>query len=209
MEKGSQPIIIDHEPAADAAMAVKDLQLSEIEHRFVLEYVNCFNQSKAALRAGFQHPSSGHSLMKRPHIKAAIDEYLSYRADNADAIVHRLWDIATADMNELISLDPVNGRPYIDVAKMYKAGQTGLIKRIRQTKGSIEVELHSPMEAITLLMKHRGMLTDKIQVDWRAEMQAGGHDPERIKQLIIDAITRGAGAADVGDNIRVEAADQD
>ncbi|WP_114283714.1 terminase small subunit [Candidatus Halocynthiibacter alkanivorans] len=82
---------------------------------FSLEYTADRNATQAAIRAGYSPKtagSQGHDLLKKPEIAARVDE-LETEITNTiieeikfDAvIVSRMWaDIATADVNELMSL---------------------------------------------------------------------------------------------------------
>lgn len=81
------------------------------EFRFVSEYCVDLNATQAAVRAGYSEKtagSQGHALLKKPEIKAAIVEHQEncrIRSEiTVEAILRRWWEIANADVNELVEL---------------------------------------------------------------------------------------------------------
>lgn len=85
--------------------------MSPQEFRFVTEYCVDLNGTKAVIRAGFSEKYAGQQaakLLKKPSIKAAVAQHLDdLRVANeitASAILRRWWEIANADVNELVEL---------------------------------------------------------------------------------------------------------
>ncbi len=81
------------------------------EFRFVTEYCVDLNATQAAIRAGYPPKNAGQQgfiLLKKSHIKAAVAQHLDdLRVANeitASAILRRWWEIANADVNELVEL---------------------------------------------------------------------------------------------------------
>lgn len=77
--------------------------------RFVAEFAVDLNATQAAIRAGYGVSGAkvtGHKLLRRPEIAAAIKQaqaaQMERTAITADAVLQRLWTIATADPRELI-----------------------------------------------------------------------------------------------------------
>ena len=81
------------------------------EFRFVSEYCVDLNATKAAVRAGYSERtagSQGSALLKKPEIRAAVAERQADLAARAgitvEAILRRWWEIANADVNDLVEL---------------------------------------------------------------------------------------------------------
>ena len=93
-------------PPVDAESSLRRKQVS-----FVREYVKDWNATQAAIRAGYSEASAGvigcENLLK-PNIKAAIERRQSEIAALAEVdaalVVRELYDIATADPRELVSV---------------------------------------------------------------------------------------------------------
>lgn len=85
--------------------------MSPQEFRFVTEYCVDYNATQAAVRAGYSERSArttGARLLQKANIKAAIADRqadLAVRAEiTVEAILRRWWEIANADVNELVEL---------------------------------------------------------------------------------------------------------
>lgn len=77
------------------------------ERMFVKEYLVDLNQAQAAIRAGYSKKSAkNHAsiLMKKPHIKQAVDFAMKARIQrtdiNADRVVQELGKIALAEFGD-------------------------------------------------------------------------------------------------------------
>lgn len=77
---------------------------------FVNEYLVDLNASAAAVRAGYSARTAkeqGYDLLTRPHIQAALEKARKARTERTnitqDMVLERLWHIATANPNDLIS----------------------------------------------------------------------------------------------------------
>ncbi len=101
--------------------------MSPQEFRFVTEYCVDYNATQAAVRAGYSERSAGQqgcALLKKPNIKRAIEERqadLAARAEiTVEAVLKRWWQIATADVNELVELRRENCRHCWGVQHAYQ-----------------------------------------------------------------------------------------
>lgn len=84
---------------------------SKLMQLFVLEYIKDFNATQAAIRAGYKSDTAkqkAYGLLKDERIKQAIDEAIAERKErlhiDADNVLYKWWQIATADYNELMSV---------------------------------------------------------------------------------------------------------
>ena len=83
--------------------------LTQKQQRFVEEYLVDLNATQAAIRSGYSQTTAGQQgfeLLKKPEIAAAIKVAMDDRASRTeitqDKVLRRWWDIATADVNDLI-----------------------------------------------------------------------------------------------------------
>lgn len=79
------------------------------QQAFVREYLVDLCSTQAAIRAGYSArtaSSQGNRLLKVPAISAAVETEIAARTERThirqDAVLRRLWAIATADANDLI-----------------------------------------------------------------------------------------------------------
>jgi hypothetical protein len=140
--------------------------------------------------------------MKRPAVKQAIEDFLEARVSSAAMVIDRMVEIATGDFTDFLTYDTERNRVTVDLAKAYREGATGLIRKVRMTKGSVEVELHDPLKALELLARHHGLLNDRqtISLDWRNEAAEAGLNPEELREQVKDLVRKslpaGAGTTD-------------
>ena len=158
---------------------------------FANEYLKCFNETKAAVAAGFAETSArnqGYRLMKRDDVRAYIRARLSQSAMEADEVLYHLAQIARGDMDDLIDL---HGN--VDVSKAQRLGKTNLIKRVKNKSitteesdiNETEVEGYDRLKALELLGKHYALFTDKVQaevIDWRSKVIEQGLDPDALME---------------------------
>lgn len=92
-------------PARESASKIR-------RSRFVDEYLIDLNATQAAIRAGYGAKcaaQTGHELLRNPDIQAMLTERRQKMAENTEitpeSVIKRWWEIATADPNELTSLE--------------------------------------------------------------------------------------------------------
>ena len=156
--------------------------LTNKQRVFVREYLRDFNATQAALRSGYSPKTSysiGQENLKKPEIKAAIDE----RIMSADEAAVLLSDIARGDVSDL--MDVTTAGYSIQLSEKDADGnqivnpKTKLIKKVKQkvttylAKDSsgedreiieTEVELYSAHDALRDILKYRGKLIDRSEV---------------------------------------------
>lgn len=101
--------------------------MSPQEFRFVTEYCVDYNATQAAIRAGYSEQSArtlGPRLLQKVAIKAAIAEHMEdikVRSEiTVEAILRRWWEIANANVNELVELRRENCRHCWGVQHAYQ-----------------------------------------------------------------------------------------
>ena len=86
-----------------------DTEFTPKQRAFVEQYLIDLNGAQAAIRAGYSKRTANTIaaiLMAKPHIRAAIDAAAAKRAEElgiqAKEVLRLLWNIATADANEVV-----------------------------------------------------------------------------------------------------------
>lgn len=146
----------------DYAQVAKDKQ-----QRFIDEYLQCWNASEAARRAGYSAKTAaqiGYENLRKPEIQSEIKRRLESEAMSSFEVLHRLAAIARSDASAYIVIDK-EGQPYFDFAAAKAAGVLHLIKKINYDKdGSIRsVEFHDAQGALVDLGRHHKLFTDKVE----------------------------------------------
>jgi len=179
-----------HEPAGTPdAQEPAGKPLTFIEERFAFEYVQDGNQTRAYMRAtGTTHfgsaATAAYKLMKKDEIRARIEferQELQKRAGvTAEALLRRLWDIATADARELIE--------YVVGACRYCHGEGHQYHRtsVEFERDRKEFETHGRQRIDGMYLSSRkkkerqGRRAKGDEVEEEFEVQGGpGYDPHR------------------------------
>ena len=143
-----------------------DRPLSLQEELFIREYLVDYNATQAAIRAGYTIPSAGMmgcTLLKKPKIKAKLQEVLENKADKlavkADEIVELLRLIAFSDMGDYFHYDDAGEQRMRDL-KDIPPEKRKAIKEVKVYKGVVTFKLEDRLRAIELLGKYLGMFVD-------------------------------------------------
>ena len=146
-----------------------DYTLNDKQRAFVEAYLNCWNASEAARRAGYSTNCAGeqgYDLLKKTQVQAAIAARLNSMKLTADRTLQLLSDHAHSTLDDFFSLDE-DGQPALDLLKAQERGKMHLVKKISYDRlGNPVIELHSVQGALTLLARHHGLLNDKLTHDF-------------------------------------------
>ena len=152
------------------------MALSKKQRLFVEEYLQTWNATEAARRAGYKGndvtlASVGYENLRKPQIEEAIRLRLQESAMSADEVLMRLADQARADLGPYMSDDGE-----IDIAAMKADGKTHLIHTVErfvqsgvnQDGGEWEnvrtkIKTYNAFEARQLLAKHHGLLKETVE----------------------------------------------
>lgn len=184
--------------------------LADIRSRraqFVREYLVDLSPRNAAIRAGYAIDKADQTaalLMKMPHIRDAIQRALASRSRrtgvNADRVLDRLGNLAFGDRREVFNPDgslKLPGELTPDQAALVSAVKTRRIVEVNPDTGKMhnveimEMKLVEQVPVHALLMRHLGMLNDKISIDVHGSL---------AEQLEAARARREGGAADVEDS---------
>lgn len=145
-------------------------ELTYKQRLFVEAYLGEANGNgvEAARMAGYSWPDKvAAQLLGKTRILAQIDARLDEAALSTNQILARLSDIATADLGDFIDITDAGGWK-LALNKAKRGRRTHLIKKIKSTESGPEIELHSPMEALTLLGKYRRLFVERVAVEEKA-----------------------------------------
>lgn len=168
---------------------------------FVEEYLRDFNATQAAIRAGYS-PKTAYSIgaenLKKPEIAAAINAHLEALKMSADEVLIGLASHARGTMQDFVQINADTGEPWIDFRQAVAKDQMHLVKRfkVKKKKGvdwtetEIEVELYDAQRAKELIGRHFGLFPNKIEVDWKREMQDAGLNPDEALESLVDEFAR-------------------
>ena len=148
-----------------------------IKHRaFVERYVICCNATEAAEYAGYsKHTANraGSRLLGLPAIKEAIAEARKETAERVgitrDWVLSRVAALADSDMRRLMEWRDgsatVKDSDTIDWRDAYAISEIKVIPGGgKNPQAEIKIKLGDKVKNLELLMRHMGMLNDKLQV---------------------------------------------
>ena len=152
-------------------------KLTNKERLFVAYYLGeakC-NGTKAAMLAGYSTPGqTAYDLLKKPQISEAIENKISGIVMTQEEVLMRLTSFARADMTDFVNFPSRTGPASLDLRKAKKRGKLSGVKKLKASRIDrgddedplevVEVELHNPIQALTLLAKYHGLI-DKLRPD--------------------------------------------
>ncbi len=130
---------------------------------FIEEYLQCWNQTEAARRAGYKTPRRmGSYLMTIQDIQEEVQRRIEEKAMGADEVLARLAEQARSDIDNCLTTD--HGIVMVDWEKLKTQGLTHLVKKFKQTKAGIEVEFYDAQSALVHLGKHHKLFIDRQEI---------------------------------------------
>ena len=143
--------------------------LNERQRAFANEYVVDFNGTQAAIRAGYSAKTAkaqASRLLTNVDVQKAVRKAIDRRDRRTeitqDRILQELGRIAFAQTPDVVSVK--DGTVKVEDTDLLSEDQTAAIAEIAQNAdGSLRVKMHSKTQALTLLARHKGMLTDVVE----------------------------------------------
>ena len=165
---------------------MKKKSLTTKQNQFVEHYLRTFNGTEAARCAKYKGNANtlaavAYENLRKPHIRARIEERLAETAMSANEVLVRLSDQATASVADFVEASPIEGKPgrfILDMGEVRKRGH--LVKKIRYTQHGLEVELHDAQSALVHLGKYHKLFADRMEVTGRD----GG--PVQVREVRIE-----------------------
>lgn len=129
---------------------------------FIEYYLQCWNATEAARLAKFKHPhSQGPRLLENVEIKDEIARRLGELKIDADKVLSLLMRQATGSIEDFIDIIPGGRQAIINLEKAQELQRLSLVKKIKVTKGGIEIELYDAQNAIRQIRDMLGLDADK------------------------------------------------
>lgn len=140
---------------------------------FIEQYFACnLNGTEAVIQAGYDVANRdtaaviAYENLRKPKIRAAIDQRLNEMAMPANEVLKRLGDFARASMADFLDFDEV-GIPFLDLKKAKDRGVLHLIKKLNYDKdGALRsIELHDSRAATVDLGRVHGLFKDRVLLE--------------------------------------------
>ena len=160
---------------------------------FVEEYLQCWNATEAARRAGYSDKTArqqGSRLLSHVDISAEIKKRLAEKHMSADEVLSLLSEHARGDMGNFVDIESMSYGLNLEKAK--ELGLTHLIKKVKDRvvmtsnkdgeeteTHTLEIELYDAKSALDTLARYHGLLVD------RKDITSGGQ-PIKVVGLGVD-----------------------
>lgn len=165
-----------------------DAKLKAQRQAFVEHYLETWNASEAARRAGYSKKTArqqGSRLLTNVDIRRQIEARLTDIAMGPNEVLARLTEMATSSMEDFVNPDKLGVR-IVDLKRAAERGKLHLVKKVSETQHGLAVELHDQQAALVQLGRHYGLFVDRQEQTGKA----GG--PISIKVVYGDDGTHGA-----------------
>jgi len=148
-------------------------QLTAKQRTFALEYIICKNGTEAARRAGYAGDDAtlavtASRLLRNAKVVEFINERFAEMAMRADEVIARMSEQASADMGDFI--DVKHNWVSINLERAKDNNKLHLIKKIKQGKYGVELELYDAQAAQRTLAQHHGLLKTEVTINFAPEL---------------------------------------
>lgn len=174
-----------------------EARLTAKQRAFVLEYVKDWNATQAAIRAGYSEETAGsigHENLKKPEIRAVIDQHLESLGITADRILAEQAALAFSNADDYLTVEEggeTRARAFNTLTRRQKAA----VRKIKETRkikenpdgsmfvdATLEYELHDKQKALDVLGKHT---SGRERID---APRLAGYAPDPCKQPAQQAV---------------------
>lgn len=201
----------------------KPRKLTDKQRLFVEEYLCSWNATQAAIKAGYSKKTAaiiGFENLRKPNIRALIEQRLGESAMTANEVLKRLSDQARASLLPFVQITS-DGFVFFDFSHPDAKNFFHLIKKIktkrsRQLLGQgeessewehewVEVELYDAQSALVQLGRYHALFTDRIESRNLDLTKLTDHQLERLAQgddlydILTDPGPGGAGTPETGE----------
>ena len=147
-------------------------ELTNKQKLWLEEYLQCWNATEAARKAGYKNPRhSGYENRTKPYIEKRIRQRLRESAMSADEVLSRLAEQARGTIADFIDASVASGIP--DLTEAREKGLLHLMKSISWTKQGMRIELYDAQAALVHLGRHHGLFKDQVEITWREGLPEG------------------------------------
>lgn len=149
--------------------------LSQRHLLFVQEYIIDLNATSAAVRAGYSPKTAsqqGSRLLADPRIQKAIKGAIEKRNKrievSQDQVIKRLCCHAFSDIRNLSEWE--DGKLRLKNSAELSSEAAFSISEVSETAHGLRVKQYDQLKALELLMRHKGMLSDKLNLNTGPEL---------------------------------------
>lgn len=148
-------------------------QLTAKQRAFALEYIICKNGTEAARRAGYAGDdnalaAAASRLLRNVKVVEFINQRFAEMGMRADEVIARMSEQAAADMGDFI--DVRHNWMSINLERAKQNNKLHLIKKIKQGKYGVELELYDAQAAQRTLAQHHGLLKSEVNININVEL---------------------------------------
>lgn len=137
-------------------------ELTDKQRLFVLEYLQSWNATDAARKAGYADPEqAGYENKRKQEIQAEISRHLDERAMPANEVLARLAEHARGSLGEFIGTDET-GKP--NRFSLASDKPLHLVKKVSVTDKGWSFEMYDAQAALVHIGKHHGLFVDKSEI---------------------------------------------
>lgn len=167
--------------------------LSAKHTTFVKEYLIDLNATQAAIRAGYSARTANEQaarLLANVSIQAAIQKDIGARNKRTeisqDRILEELANVAFGDLRDAVEWgeNGVTLKNSADLTPEQAAAISEVSETVTKDGGSTKIKRHDKVKALELLMRHKGMLNDKLNINGELNVSALEKGRERAKERI-------------------------
>ncbi len=134
------------------------------------------NATEAARMAGYAWPDkSGPRLVGTRRISAEISKGVADAAMSAEEVLARLSEIAQGDLRPFLEQNE-KGEWRFNLAKAKR--KSSIIKKVRLSRGSTEIEIHNPLDALDKLAKYHKLYGRGSSGSENEDMERRGVDED-------------------------------
>jgi phage terminase small subunit len=196
------------------------MALSVQRQAFIAEYFrHNFNGAEAARQAGYSVKTArqiASKLLQVPEIRAEINARIADLTMSANEVLIRQTEIARMSMGDF---SRVNARGDLELDFSRAHGKLHLLKSIKRTRRTIGNMIEETLEIVPMdaqraqevMMKYHRLLVERVEIDWRHELEQAGLDPDTTVDTLADQfeqlIRQSAAKADAGSAGAGESAD--
>lgn len=170
-------------------MAQQKGKLTEKQAAFVQEYLIDLNATQAAIRAGYSAGTAnrtGARMLSNAVILKEIQKCIGARNQRTeisqDRILEELASIAFGDLRDVVTWGASGIK--LKNSDELTPEQAAAISEVSESVTSTKVKRHDKVKALELLMRHKGMLNDKLNIGGELNVTALEKARERAKKHI-------------------------
>ena len=159
------------------------MALSKKQKFFVEYYLQTWNATQSAIKAGYSKRSAGvigYENLTKPQIAEEIQRRIDDVVMTSNEVLTNLSDIARSNVESLMDIND-RGQLTFNFKRAQAEGKLHLIKSIIPTAYGTKVELHDRMKALELIGKHNGLFMDRVDVTSNGDtIKAVGFDIDKV-----------------------------